>query len=259
MPQDLTGVLEKRLTANDLGVAGSHQAGFVVPRDLVAYLPSLDEDSPNPDAWIHVSCPQLDDGWRWRFIHYNNRLFTPTGTRDEYRITRATEFLRASNAMVNDVVRMTRKGEFEYTVELVRSCARPPEAPGSRWSSGNPGTGVWSGYDRLSGSARIRKHRPCASLQQSKSPVAPVADPCVPLRDIECDRRHTPAANSHPPPLRPIGSRAPALTGDALPTDSASVPCAKSRSCRIRPRRPEESRLDRLSPESAGRTGEPVS
>jgi hypothetical protein len=102
---------EKVLTANDTGLSKSHQAGIHVPkgqRDLIAFLPPLDSRTLNPSVWLTA----LDaDGvtWKLRYIHYNNQLHVDDGTRDEYRITHLTAYLRAAGARPGD--RMVISGE----------------------------------------------------------------------------------------------------------------------------------------------------
>ena len=46
--------LRKHLTANDLGVTGSHQAGIHVPKDMAGFFPQLERGRVNPDAWLSV-------------------------------------------------------------------------------------------------------------------------------------------------------------------------------------------------------------
>jgi len=96
----------KVLTHNDTGETGSHQAGFHVPKsekEMISFLPRLDSSRKNPDAWIEC----VDDHgrkWSLRYIHYNNRQHDPGGTRDEYRITHVSEFLKVHNARAGDMV-----------------------------------------------------------------------------------------------------------------------------------------------------------
>jgi hypothetical protein len=95
----------KTLSANDVGKTGSHQAGITVPKqgDLLAFFPALDPATLNPDAWIHCTD---DDGevWKLRYVYYNNRLHVPDGTRNEYRSTHLTTFLRRQGAQIGDLL-----------------------------------------------------------------------------------------------------------------------------------------------------------
>lgn len=53
------------------------------------------------------------------YIYYNNRFFG--GTRNEYRLTHMTAFLRASNAKTGDEVRFFLDENHSYRVELERA------------------------------------------------------------------------------------------------------------------------------------------
>ncbi len=94
----------KTLSANDLGVTGSHQAGILVPKsepELLSFFPELDSSVINPDAWI-VCVDDSGKEWKLRFIHYNNRIHTESGTRNEYRLTHLTPFFKRASAKPGD-------------------------------------------------------------------------------------------------------------------------------------------------------------
>ena len=110
---------EKVLTANDTGETGGHQAGVHIPKsqaDLLALLPALDSSIKNPDSWI-IAQDEQDLAWRFRYIHYNNKLHDAGGTRDEYRITHMTRYFRAVGAEAGDILVVSgRLGERRYNV-----------------------------------------------------------------------------------------------------------------------------------------------
>ncbi len=85
--------ISKKLSANDVGTTGAHQAGILVPKEkaILSFFPSLDPSVKNPRMTLVVR--ELKDGTRWEFnfIYYNNRLFG--GTRNEYRLTCMTQYL----------------------------------------------------------------------------------------------------------------------------------------------------------------------
>ena len=102
----------KFLTRNDLGLTGGHQGGICVPRAdkaLLDFFPRLDEGEINPETWIECKDEQ-GAVWKLRYIYYNGKLHD-TSTRNEYRITYMTKFLRESGAMVGDAVVFTSMGE----------------------------------------------------------------------------------------------------------------------------------------------------
>lgn len=106
--------ISKKLSANDIGLTGAHQAGILVPKDpaVLGFFPSLDSTIKNPRITLVVR--ELDDDSRWgfNFIYYNNRLFG--GTRNEYRLTCMTKYLRAVAAKVDDelVFQMDENGSI---------------------------------------------------------------------------------------------------------------------------------------------------
>lgn len=99
--------IAKLLSANDTGETGGHQAGILIPREgkLLAFFPHLDPTSLNPRCHI----PFLDDDgtfWEFAFIYYNNSFFG--GTRNEYRLTRMTKFIRQAGLVQGDEVLLTQ-------------------------------------------------------------------------------------------------------------------------------------------------------
>ena len=96
--------IQKKLTRNDLGLTGSHQSGIAVPKKIVdmGYFPELDSKKKNPDCWIEIQTDHR--AYYWRYIHYNNKLTTPGGTRDEFRLTHTKEFLMDYKASEKDIL-----------------------------------------------------------------------------------------------------------------------------------------------------------
>ena len=136
----------KVMSANDVGATGGHQAGILVPKgeaDLLAFFPPLDPAALNPDAWI-VCTDETDQTWKLRYIYYNNRLHVESGTRNEYRLTHLTKYLRQSSAREGDSLVFTATDVAgEYRIEVVR--AGPAHA----------GTGPAPGPIRLTGWRRV--------------------------------------------------------------------------------------------------------
>ncbi len=124
MSSDKVGyVVEKVLSANDCGLTGGHQAGALIPKSesILGFFPKLNNNEKNPRCVLHFS----DDSGvshRFCFIYYNSRLLG-CGTRNEYRLTCMTEFIRSANLKVGDVLVFSRKGG-EYHVSYKRQTAK---------------------------------------------------------------------------------------------------------------------------------------
>lgn len=110
--------ITKELSANDTGETGGHQAGILIPKEpeILAFFPSLDGSVKNPRHELQVTDP-TGQKRTLAFIYYNNRLFG--GTRNEYRLTRLTEFFRSHNLKSGDVL-ILRREEGRYSVEFER-------------------------------------------------------------------------------------------------------------------------------------------
>lgn len=117
--RDRPNRVTKVLSANDTGETGGHQSGILVPLEarLLAFFPALDGREKNPryslnfvDAW--------QERWTFAFIYYNNRFFG--GTRNEYRLTRMTDFFRRRNAKSGDSLILTRDEHGGYHIGIER-------------------------------------------------------------------------------------------------------------------------------------------
>lgn len=113
--------ITKTLSANDVGETGGHQAGILVPkeREILSFFPSLNPREKNPRVTLAFREPDGITRWDFNFIYYNNRFFG--GTRNEYRLTCMTKYLRARNAAVGDLVVMSKDAEGRLRIELKRS------------------------------------------------------------------------------------------------------------------------------------------
>lgn len=107
----------KTLSANDLGITGSHQAGMHVPKrqELLTFFPQLDEEAFNPRREMGVYCQDTHRYWRFNFIHYNNKVFG-SGTRNEYRLTQMTAFFREGGYQPGDDLVFVREESGDITV-----------------------------------------------------------------------------------------------------------------------------------------------
>lgn len=135
----------KLLSANDTGATGGHQAGILVPKtdvELLAFFPPLDAEIKNPDVWIWCE-DEFGRAWKFRFVYYNNKLHDAEGTRNEYRITWMTEYLRLNSAREGDSVVFEAKdepGDYRISVQKADSAAS---------GGGRPGVIKLSGWRRV--------------------------------------------------------------------------------------------------------------
>ncbi len=121
-------VVEKVLSANDCGETGAHQAGALIPKDdkILNFFPRLNAKEKNPRCALRF---RDDSGvvHRFFFIYYNSRLLG-CGTRNEYRLTCMTSYIKSCNLKVGDVLLFSKSGEEDH-VSYKRSAdsQRAPE------------------------------------------------------------------------------------------------------------------------------------
>lgn len=114
--------ITKKLSPNDVGETGGHQAGILVPKadEILSFFPSLPATEKNPRiVLVFRELPSLAT-WQFNFIYYNNKLTDPNGTRNEYRLTGMTQYLRSSAAAVGDELEFTRDENGSYQIRLLR-------------------------------------------------------------------------------------------------------------------------------------------
>ena len=93
----------KTLSANDVGVTNSHQAGMLIPKkkEILSFFPVLTNSIKNPRMRLSF----LDDAgevWKFNFIYYNNKFFG--GTRNEFRLTGMTDYFKTKNLKEGDKI-----------------------------------------------------------------------------------------------------------------------------------------------------------
>jgi hypothetical protein len=109
MPAERPMAITQELSRNDTGETGGHQAGILIPREelILAFFPPLDSSVKNPRHRLRFT-DSAGERWEFAFIYYNNRFFG--GTRNEYRLTCMTPFLRAANLKAGDKLTLHREG-----------------------------------------------------------------------------------------------------------------------------------------------------
>ncbi len=120
-------MIKKILTQNDTGETGAHQAGMHVPKreDILIFFPTLNSSIKNPRSILHL----VDDcgiKWLFNFIYYNNKFFG--GTRNEYRLTGMTGFIKKKNLKSGDAILLAKQGN-NYTINFERKNPKTPNAP----------------------------------------------------------------------------------------------------------------------------------
>lgn len=113
--------IRKRLSANDVGATGGHQAGILVPKDkhILSFFPGLESSEKNPRMKLAMYERAGRTRWEFNFIYYNNKLFG--GTRNEYRLTCMTQYLRAIDAKVDDELVFSRDENASFEVDILRT------------------------------------------------------------------------------------------------------------------------------------------
>lgn len=116
----LEAAIQKVLTKNDTSETGAHQAGICIPKDkkILSFFPNLDADVKNPRTVLSLK-DELGNLWYFSFVYYNNKKFG--GTRNEYRLTGMTGFIRQYNLKAGDAVIFHRDGAKGFRVKYQRS------------------------------------------------------------------------------------------------------------------------------------------
>lgn len=95
--------ISKALSGNDVGATGAHQAGVHIPKsneEVLRFFPNLDPSQKNPSKIIEFIRRDTSTTINLRFIYYNSAFFG--GTRNEYRLTGLSSFLREVGAKSGD-------------------------------------------------------------------------------------------------------------------------------------------------------------
>ena len=112
--------ISKILSATDTGENGCHQAGIHIPKDnhILNFFPVLDKEIKNPRL---VICFKENSGkvWKFNFIYYNNKFFS--GTRNEYRLTGTTGYIKQNNLKSGDEMRLTKNSVGLYFISFKKS------------------------------------------------------------------------------------------------------------------------------------------
>lgn len=113
--------ITKTLSQNDTGETGGHQAGICVPKsgDVLKFFPDIGNEEKNPRVSLYF-VDSSGKEWKFNFIYYNNKFFDPEGTRNEYRLTGMTAFLRENNLKAGDEITLIHKEDDTYFIQYKR-------------------------------------------------------------------------------------------------------------------------------------------
>jgi len=127
--------VEKELSGNDTGETGGHQAGMLIPKsgDAFRFFPALPKNIKNPRTVIDL-VDETGKIWSFNYIYYNNKFFG--GTRNEYRLTGMTEFIRAFNLKTGDTIILEKITE---RLRLIRYRRKDQPLPGGPLRLGQAG------------------------------------------------------------------------------------------------------------------------
>ena len=119
----MTTAIGKVLSPNDVGETTTKQVGILVPKDprILDFFPSLNSNEKNPQQEIDFEHDADGTHYTFNFVYYNNAQHDPGGTRDEYRLTRTTEFFRVTGMVSGETLVLYRDGGQYYV-----SDAPPP-------------------------------------------------------------------------------------------------------------------------------------
>lgn len=120
--------ISKVLSSNDTGETGGHQAGMLIPKggDVLAFFPELNPEEKNPRITL-VFEDDAAQHWKFNFIYYNNRFFG--GTRNEYRLTGMTSFIRQNNLKVGDTITLSHREDGGLSIKCQRQSTTPNGMP----------------------------------------------------------------------------------------------------------------------------------
>jgi len=127
--------IRKHLTRNDAGETRGHQAGVHVPRrqGILEFFPELHTRELNPRCTMEF-IDSDNNIWKFNFIYYNNKYFG--GTRNEYRLTGMTAFIRFYQLRSGDSLILKRSPGDKLRISFERTDTPDPRGKlklGTTW------------------------------------------------------------------------------------------------------------------------------
>ncbi|EQD52889.1 Transcriptional factor B3 [mine drainage metagenome] len=116
MKPEFTRMISKKLSPNDTGENATHQAGILVPKTggVLGFFPPLQKHLKNPRCTLVFLDEDGITKWSFEFIYYNGKLFG--GTRNEYRLTGMTAYIRSKNLKSGDSIEFSRDSDGHFRI-----------------------------------------------------------------------------------------------------------------------------------------------
>jgi hypothetical protein len=123
----------KTLSSNDVGATGAHQGGVLIPRvsSILNFFPPLNTAEVNPRETVEFIDVQSGAVWTFNYIYYNGVL-TGASSRNEYRLTGMTAYLRDNDVVTGDQIELSR------SVSGTRYISHVPQGPASAIGPSSP-------------------------------------------------------------------------------------------------------------------------
>jgi len=114
--------IEKTLSNNDTGGTGSHQAGIAIPMktEILSFFPDLDKKIKNDNIQMNFK-DSSGKTWKFKFIYYNNKFHDDGGTRNEYRLTRTTGFIKNYALKEGDIITLSKYKNNQYSIRFTEN------------------------------------------------------------------------------------------------------------------------------------------
>ncbi len=120
--------ISKVLSSNDTGETGGHQAGMLIPKggEILEFFPALNGEEKNPRTYLYF-IDDVNKRWKFNFIYYNNKFFG--GTRNEYRLTGMTAYIRQNNLKTGDTIVLSRDDNGILSIRCERQNSTSSSIP----------------------------------------------------------------------------------------------------------------------------------
>ena len=121
--------IRKTLSPNDVGETSTHQAGILVPKTggVLGFFPKLHRETKNPRCTLVFIDEDGVTRWPFEFIYYNNSQLG--GTRNEYRLTGMTRYIRSKNLKAGSEIFLSKDDEGRLYISAGRGTAVTTEGP----------------------------------------------------------------------------------------------------------------------------------